>query len=379
MSDDADSDATTAESAEIPDRKNFGFASTEDGKSFNTVRFPLIPIDCWRLDAPGFAFDSSVVAPSFKGELTALGKKVAKRQGCPAVLFGHCDPAGDDDLNKTLGDRRAIAIYALLTRQPDLWAKLYDQPEVGDTWGTRALQTMLNSLVDSTGAPYYAGEIEGDYGSGTTAAVKRFQSDQGKPKPPTGQADAVTRLALFAEYMKWLCTPSDPSAPELEMAPTDFLGGAAAKKGDLPKMSLQGCSEFNPVILLSAADMKAGGEKRNAANAPNRRIVMYWFKKGTTVTPAEWPCPKVKESAAACKKAFWPDGETRRKSGSQVRKYSDTRDTMACRFYDRFRKEVEVRGFHDLEHMVDGPRPPAHARSQLQDCRVRRNHDGQSR
>ena len=45
-------------------------------------------------------------------------------EGCPAAIFGHCDPAGSDTLNKTLGDRRAIAIYALVTRQPDLWASV---------------------------------------------------------------------------------------------------------------------------------------------------------------------------------------------------------------------------------------------------------------
>ena len=103
-------------------------------------------------------------------------------------------------------------------------------------------------------------------------------------------------------------------------------------------MSLQGCSEFNPVVLLSASEMKASGNtsQRNVDDAPNRRVVMFFFKKGTKVNPDVWPCPKVKEPLDACRAAFWPDGEARRTSGDEVRKYSDTRDTMACRFSDRF-------------------------------------------
>jgi hypothetical protein len=310
-----------------------------------------------------------VVAPAFRNEIAKLSKIVAAHLGCPAALFGHCDPAGTDELNKTLGDRRAIAIYALLTRQCDLWASIYDNPAVGDTWGTKAIQCMLSNLADDEGAHYYSGKIDGDYGSGTTAAVSKFQSDAStrklsdgsylSPTPiaATGKADPTTRNLLFTAYMDWLCTPpptSDddstppdaPSPPVLKMDPTDFLGGPGATKGALPKMSLQGCSEFNPVVLLTASEMKASGDTtvRNEDDAPNRRVVMFFFKKGTKVEPAAWPCPKVKEPLAGCKKAFWPDGETRRKSGSEERKYSDTRDTMACRFYDRFarRSKCEI-------------------------------------
>ena len=102
-------------------------------------------------------------------------------------------------------------------------------------------------------------------------------------------------------------------------------------------MSLQGCSEFNPIVLLPASEMKASGNttQRNADDAPNRRVIMYFFKKGTTVDPAAWPCPKVKEPLAACKKAFWPDGDARRTSGDELREYKNAHDTMACRFYDR--------------------------------------------
>jgi hypothetical protein len=111
-------------------------------------------------------------------------------------------------------------------------------------------------------------------------------------------------------------------------------------------MSLQGCSEFNPVVLLPASEMGAAGDtsQRNAADAPNRRVVMFFFKAGTTVEAAVWPCPKVKEPLAACKAAFWPDGNTRRQNGPALREYKVSRDTMACRFYDRFARRSPCEG-----------------------------------
>ncbi len=255
MSDDSNNDTSAAaQQPAVPDGTALSLASTEDGGKFNTIRIPLRPVDCWPLDAPGFAFDSSVVAPKFKTEVADLSKIVARNPGCPAALFGHCDPAGSDELNKTLGDRRVIAIYALLTRQPALWAYIYDNPAVGDTWGTKAIQSMLSNLVppqpsdddqpssDDQPRHYYEGEDDGKYGSGTTAAVRNFQHDQKIPE--TGKADADTRTAIFTAYMNWLCTPQSPpgdsptstppaSTTTLKMAPTDFLGGAGAEDGDL--------------------------------------------------------------------------------------------------------------------------------------------------
>jgi outer membrane protein OmpA-like peptidoglycan-associated protein len=116
-------------------RTALAVAPTDEGARFNAIRIPLIPVACFRLNDPAFAFDSSFVGPSFRVELAALEGIVRKNDGCPAAVFGHCDPAGSDDLNKTLGDRRAIAIYALLTRQQELWEYLYANPAVGDAWG----------------------------------------------------------------------------------------------------------------------------------------------------------------------------------------------------------------------------------------------------
>lgn len=359
-------------------RPSLKVAPTDGTTKFNAIRIPLIPVACWRLNDPSFAFDSSFVSPSFRGEfvspqgssgtpapspLATLSDIVQKNPGCPAALFAHCDPEGSDALNKTLGDRRAIAVYAVLTRQPDLWAYLYDTPQVGDSWDTHAIQTILQSLLDGSGAPYYGGAIDGDYGPGTTKAVQNFQTDAGQPA--SGKADAATRKALFGAYMDWLCTPavdtpdaddadaasppaSAPAATPFRMQPGDFLGGAGAQPGDLPKMSLQSCGKFNPVVLLPTDEMSGGDtDQRHADDAPNRRVLLFFFAKDTTVDPGQWPCPKVKDAGDACHSAFWPagpDGDTRRKNGAALREYRETRDTMACQFYDRFARRSPCEG-----------------------------------
>jgi hypothetical protein len=298
-----------------------------DADGFNTIRIPLVAVACWRLNAPAFAFDSSFPAPDFAPEFTKLASVVQANPGCPASLFAHADPAGSDDVNKVISDRRAISIYATITRQPDLWEDLYSNSYDRETWGTKAIQTMLATLTDGSGTPYYTDTIDDKYGQHTSEAVQRFQTDAGKN--PSGQADRDTRRVLFGAYMDVLCR--DGSGARFQMQPSDFMGGGADPGG---KMAYQGCSRFNPVVLLSNDDMAGDRGVRNDKDAPNRRVVVFLFRPRKT-TPSEWPCPRVKEPADACRAQFWPDGEQRRQNGPQARLYKDTRDTMACRFYDR--------------------------------------------
>jgi hypothetical protein len=70
------------------------------------------------------------------------------------------------------------------------------------------------------------------------------------------------------------------------------------------------------------------------------------------VADGVWPCPKVKESNAACSSNFWPDGDTRRKNGDARREYKVTRDTMACRFYDRFARRSPCEWTYPDAHRV---------------------------
>jgi hypothetical protein len=285
---------------------------------FNNTRLPLIPIACWRVDDIRFAFDSSFVAatPSndpaatpndIRAELQNLITLVQAHPGCPLSVFGHADPVGDDDYNKHLSGRRATAIYALLIFNSDSGAaiKLWNSIAHKENWGSQQREMMQNF----TGLP-------------------------------AGTQDS----ALIQAYLQKLVPPA------LKLAKTDFLarGADAAGKGDY-----QGCSEFNPLLLFSAEkqadyDQAAKGDKkdpaaqealnqRNADNAPNRRVLVLMFRKGSRIDPAKWPCPTASEGPAACRKRFWDNGEFRRSNhlSGVDRKFEDKPDTFACRFYQR--------------------------------------------
>lgn len=128
-------------------------------------------------------------------------------------------------------------------------------------------------------------------------------------------------------------------APALKLERTDFLGAGKDANG---KADYQGCGEFNPLLLVSqqqedSFDKDQDKTARNRANAANRRVMVLIFRKGSRVDPELWPCPRVSEGAGACRKRFWSDGEQRRSTRlpAQQRQYQQSKDTFACRFYDR--------------------------------------------
>jgi len=285
----------------------------------NTVKAAIIPYACWKVEDLRFEFDSSFVKPEIAGELKDLADLVEDHkkggQRPPLSLFGHADPVGQDDYNKTLSGRRAEAVYALLTRRVELWEELYTQPFGGDSWQEKkAATTMLLRL---------------GYGD-TNEEVRRFQRDQGLVAD--GIVGPVTRKALYRAYMDAICPVTlDPQQ--------DFIGRGQDPGG---KADYQGCGEFNPAMLFSEEEKKEfakpeNREKRNNENAPNRRVMAFLFRPGTRVNPARWPCPRAKEGQADCRKRFWSDGEKRRseRRPRERRKYEETGHTHACRFYDR--------------------------------------------
>ncbi len=316
-------------------------------KEQNLVTAGLIPVACWRVDDVRFDFDSSFVLPAVAEEITALAKlreahkkpvvprtdpKMPQFIFPPLSIFGHADPVGQDDYNKILSGRRAAAIYGMLTRRDEVWEDLYSNkgvftgPAAGDKWGPRAIQTMLTEL----GFP--PGNNDDQSGSDTTSAVRAFQSSQGLAAD--GDPGHETRKKLFLAYMDKLCGADFKLDKE-----DDFLarGEDSAGKGDF-----QGCGEFNPGLIFSDQqnqDFEQDKDKtaRNEANAPNRRVMVLLFRRGSKVLAAKWPCPKAKEGVAGCKKRFWSDGEKRRTNRlpDQERKFEDTKDTFACRFYQR--------------------------------------------
>jgi hypothetical protein len=284
---------------------------------FNKARLRLIPVACWRVDDIRFAFDSSFVALELNKEIQHLSdlreqhKKVDAKSGSvlfpPISLFGHADPVGDDTYNKFLSGRRAAAIYGMLVRRTDIWEDLYSdtgifaKPVLGDKWGQRALDAMQTA---------------------------------------TGLPAGTSRKTLFKAYMDLVCTPpGGDGTPFLLNAKDDFLaqGADASGKGDF-----QGCGEFNPRLIFSQTEETAFEQSkdktaRNLANAENRRVMALLFRPGSRIVPAQWPCPLAKEDVPKCKKRFFSDGETRRSTHlpDARREYIKTKDTFACRFYDR--------------------------------------------
>ena len=77
--------------------------------------------------------------------------------------------------------------------------------------------------------------------------------------------------------------------------------------------------------------------ERKLPNTVNRRVVVLIFRKGSKVEPAKWPCPKVKEGTAGCRKRFFSDGENRRTKHlvDERRLHEKKAETFACRFYER--------------------------------------------
>ena len=296
-------------------RTQTGLMAPTMGKDFNTIRVALIPIACWRLEDLRFDFDSSFVKPAAKEEFQHLINLIEAHRKYettpPLSVFGHADPSGDDDYNKKLSGRRAMAVYGVLTRDTELWEELYSHPLGGDNWGKQRLQTMV---------------------SFTTGQQSR--SDQ-KPDIKQYQNDKMKRKALFLAYMDALCIAEDELPYKLDKTAFIAQGKDPQGKGDY-----QGCGEFNPLMLFSQEEEKnfskpENKETRNAQNALNRRVLVLLYRPGAKVDPGHWPCSRAKEGTAACKKRFWSDGEKRRKNRLPDKRqfYGETHHTFACRFY----------------------------------------------
>jgi len=302
-------------------------------RAFNTVRPLLHPNACCRLDDLRFDFDSSFVLPTGAAEFALLAAKRAPEVGTgPATglllsVFGHADPTGEDDYNKTLAGRRASAVYAVLIRDADRWEKLYSNGFGGDVWSLRHVQLMLGAVGNDPG------ETDGQLGTRTQTALRDFQQSEGIPS--SGAADKATRKALFLAYMDTLCR--DASGQPFQYRKQDFLSRGTGADG---KADLQGCGEFNPVLVFSeklGKEFKKPERKadRDAANVTNRRVLIFMFDPKLEIDATKWPCPTVEEGAAGCRKKFWKDGDERRQPKGGQREFLKGGGTFACNFYER--------------------------------------------
>jgi hypothetical protein len=322
----------------------------------NTFRRSIGPVACWRVEDACFEFDSSFVTPDIAPELRQLARLRQKFPQHPLSVYAHADPVGNDEYNKALCGRRAMAIYALLTRRVDMWEELFSQPFGNDKWDKEDLETMAETvakppepkkpLTDEEKAIVFFEDL--DRGTGCLIfAVNRGKEAEKKPDPPVAASSNVAsdpkdraekaahnptlRKQLFREYMDRLC------GPDLEVAKEEFLGRGIDPAG---KADFQGCSEFNPILLFSKKEQQEFSrpnkkEERDAENAPNRRVMIFLFKRGVVINPQLWPCPRAKEGTGECRKRFWSDAEKRRSNQAERREFSKTKNTFSCRFYQR--------------------------------------------
>lgn len=294
----------------------------------NTLAAPLRAIAAVPVEDTRFEFASSFLLPDATRSLERVAPLHERFPSAPVTLFGHADRVGDEDDNKKLSGRRARSVYGALVRDTDIWEDLYQHPLGNDNWQGRPVQSMLQKLG------FDPGPIDGVIGNKTKKATKDFQTANGLPA--TGNLNPSTRQALFAAYMDAICTGPDGQPFQLE--PADFLGQGADPDG---KADYQGCGEFNPIFVMSKqqdADLGAPSRRnqRDYANAPNRRVTLFFIDPASEVVVDDWPCPRAKEGTAGCRKRFWSDGDDRLKPADQPRNERETHDTYACRFYERF-------------------------------------------
>jgi outer membrane protein OmpA-like peptidoglycan-associated protein len=294
------------------------------------------PLAVWCLGSVHFGFGSSFIMPSVATELESLKKLKDQNADAGYAVFGHADPVGEDDFNKTLSGRRANALYCLLTQNADGWVQLSKGME-GDKWSTKAHQTILSFLKNDTGAPFYSGSINGSDDAATKSAIESFQKFT-KLKPD-GIIGPQTKAKLYAVYMEKLSN--------VVLKPEDFVGDPKDPK---VQWACSGCSEFNPLLVFSKADdssFKSSEKKseRDAKNAPNRRATVFLFPPGTkgpgNVT---FPCPTWTDNSSKCKAQWFSDADTRRNPAEAERTWEASKDTFACQFYAKIGKSESLSG-----------------------------------
>jgi hypothetical protein len=176
-----------------------------------------------------------------------------------ALINGHSDLQGAQfpEHNRGLSAERAESIAAYLADDVEAWMKWYAGRPNSTHWGVREDQLMLAELKDDSGAPFYAGTIDGGKGPQTLDAYHSFQKahliDQND-----GPGDA-TRRALVLDYMKLEGTTLPPGA----------------------HVETHGCGQTHPLP-------ETVGDPPNSPK--NRRVEVFLFE-GDVEPPPQKRCP----------------------------------------------------------------------------------------
>ena len=199
--------------------------------------------NCNEIPGAHFAFGRSFPLSVALEPLAAIAQALSDDDGRKAMIFGHTDLSGPEALNKALSERRAKALYALLTQDADAWEALYsgtaDGPDWKEKWDLEEIKHMLNTLgvTDDAGSTLEETRVAD---ASATQAIRRFQAGN-YPEKPAEQAalpqsdtlDAAGRKELFLAYAK-----------RISRKPVDK--GRLSSIGGSPYM---GCGEYNPLSL----------------------------------------------------------------------------------------------------------------------------------
>jgi hypothetical protein len=224
---------------------------------------------CREIVATTFDFGRSFFRREGIPALAMIAEELQQDDGQVAWIFGHTDKAGPDLLNKRLSERRAKAIFAVLTHDfakwDEMWRGTVNESPWSERWGTREVQHMLNTLHCPSDNGQPLGE-DGDLGSKTRQAIKRFQRkeypdvpDEQADLPANGNVDAATREQLFLAYAKQVARDPVDTARIAPIGASPFMG----------------CGEFNPLSL-------------NAHDRESRRAVIFVFDPAAQ--PQNPPC-----------------------------------------------------------------------------------------
>src|SRR4051812_42120634 len=148
------------------------------------------------LDAAHFEKAKCFPLPPSIPIFRAAAARLAAEPARVLLIVGHTDTQGThDDYNLELSRERAKAISAYLRNAVGEWTPFYSSSDPQKLWGTREDQHMLSALA------FYEGNVDGNPGPKTEAALKAFQSAKGLSV--TGLADnGKTRPALVLAYME---------------------------------------------------------------------------------------------------------------------------------------------------------------------------------
>src|SRR5262249_38369824 len=134
---------------------------------------------CHEISGTHFEFGRSFVRSSGLEDLARIAEGLHGDDGRKAMIFGHTDLSGSEELNKALSERRAKAIHALFRQDAGAWEELFsgtaDGKQWQEKWGVKETQHMLNALgvTDDDGNPLTE---DGVKGARTKQAIHRFQA-----------------------------------------------------------------------------------------------------------------------------------------------------------------------------------------------------------